>query len=777
MRRRRRSGKGAGEVVVSMRNAAEKNRRRRQGGEQEEDLEELVKEGARSPGRLRKAGRRAAGGEQPLLGLGEEEDGVEELDSIEMLVHGFDGVDGERGGEDALQGVQQLQPFKGTPVRNRHRGLEVSPESISSSSSSDSSGSGGYGDENDPGDILRGRHVHRQGLGDIAGDDESLLMASGQTDKENQPISRRTGGVAESMPFAFQDADTDDTRQNSSKEGVLRDLTPPPPPDSQHHLQHEQGAMLVEREIPVKGYETIEQIGSGTYGKVYKVREKGNTSGDVFVLKQVPLNGLSKSEQEETINEAQLMISIEDHENIVKHYVSFIESDCLNMVMEFCGGGDLSRMIKENRENGKRFGEDFIWQVLIQVSSALHHLHAHRILHRDIKPENIFLDEHCEVKVGDLGLGRLLSSQSKFAHSTVGTPLYFSPELCEEALYDERSDIWALGCLVYQMATLRPPFLASNQLALAKKIVSDQVRPISNKYSTDLHFLVHKMLEKDPQQRPDTNQILAYGPVRIHMMKAKLNSREREIAQQFRTREKQLEDQVELLKKKLGACEQEMHHMRESYESVIAQVKESEEHANQYASELESELFRARQEPTQHLAPTATPGNLHDPAPRDREPQQKSVVPKPKPTPKSARGALPVSFKTPSMTSRKSRMGQGDKSGSMTVDPGKKAAAHRARSAKANRNARKAQSAGGERIRTQARLKNTQNHNQLPSRNFSKTPVKLRYEDTSVDKENKSRSSAAKNKTLSPLRKNLGPARRVPSSFVTSDAEEEEEEE
>jgi NIMA (never in mitosis gene a)-related kinase len=78
------------------------------------------------------------------------------------------------------------------------------------------------------------------------------------------------------------------------------------------------------------------------------------------------------------------------------------------------------------------------------------------------------LDENENIKIGDFGLGRALSSQSHFAYTGVGTPLYISPEMVQEQPYNEKSDIWALGCLMYELASKKPPFMASNQIALAK---------------------------------------------------------------------------------------------------------------------------------------------------------------------------------------------------------------------------------------------------------------------------------------------------------------------
>ncbi len=103
-----------------------------------------------------------------------------------------------------------------------------------------------------------------------------------------------------------------------------------------------------------------------------------------------------------------------------------------------------------------------IWRVLLQVTSALRECHTRKegkIFHRDLKPSNIFLDKDHNVKLGDFGLSKQLGEDSIYAYTHVGTPYYMAPEQCEsECKYDERSDIWGLGCIIYEMACLHPPF-------------------------------------------------------------------------------------------------------------------------------------------------------------------------------------------------------------------------------------------------------------------------------------------------------------------------------
>lgn len=235
-------------------------------------------------------------------------------------------------------------------------------------------------------------------------------------------------------------------------------------------------------------------------------------------MKSVKMHGLCKKEQEETLTEAIVMSKL-THKNIIKYYESFIENEELHIVMSYSNDGDLSNKIEKRAKIHCPFDENKIWDVLIQVTEGLDYIHSHRILHRDIKSGNIFLDKNGDVKIGDFGLGRVLGSKSNYANTVVGTPLYFSPEVCEEQKYDEKSDIWSFGVLLYEMCALEPPFIANNQLALAKKIVNVEPKPLPNYYSSEIRFLIMKMLEKNPEKRPDTKQIMKYSHIFFYLIK------------------------------------------------------------------------------------------------------------------------------------------------------------------------------------------------------------------------------------------------------------------
>jgi len=148
--------------------------------------------------------------------------------------------------------------------------------------------------------------------------------------------------------------------------------------------------------------------------------------------------------------------------------------------------------------------EQLIWKFFTQIVMALKECHRHKekgtlkpILHRDIKPGNILLDTNRNVKLADFGLAKELGSQSKYARTNVGTPFYMSPEMTNSARYNEKSDIWAVGCLLYELAALRPPFEASNHLSLARKISKGAFARIPSRYSDTLFNTIRSMISVD----------------------------------------------------------------------------------------------------------------------------------------------------------------------------------------------------------------------------------------------------------------------------------------
>jgi NIMA (never in mitosis gene a)-related kinase len=205
--------------------------------------------------------------------------------------------------------------------------------------------------------------------------------------------------------------------------------------------------------------------------------------------------------------------------HIVKYVDRFVkrEEKKIYIIMEFCSGGDLQHVITSTRAHSQSIGEDQIWLTLAELALALDDCHSgdERILHRDIKPANIFIDGGGHVKLGDFGLARNLTSD--FARTMVGTPFYMSPELVSGRGYDEKSDIWALGCVLYEMACLRPPFnsILRSEEELKRNITTATPKRLPSMYSEALSTCIFAMLDKDPARRPTASDLLKMRNVAV----------------------------------------------------------------------------------------------------------------------------------------------------------------------------------------------------------------------------------------------------------------------
>ena len=254
-------------------------------------------------------------------------------------------------------------------------------------------------------------------------------------------------------------------------------------------------------------YEIISNLGQGSFGSVYKVRRKSNNNladNLVCVMKVIPMFQLDPDSQEDSLNEVKILSSL-DNFYIVKYFDSFVEESKLYIIMEYCEKGDVSKLIKGR---SSLFKEIKIWEIFLQICLGLEYLHSKKILHRDIKTLNIFLYNEKFIRIGDLGVARVLSSTTTFAHTVIGTPYYLSPELCEEKPYNVKSDVWALGCVLHELCSLKKPFDASNAGALILKILRSSYPPINSQFSAELKEIVKQCLLKDQRKRPDIPSIL-----------------------------------------------------------------------------------------------------------------------------------------------------------------------------------------------------------------------------------------------------------------------------
>ncbi|XP_068599346.1 LOW QUALITY PROTEIN: serine/threonine-protein kinase Nek1 [Brachionichthys hirsutus] len=250
-------------------------------------------------------------------------------------------------------------------------------------------------------------------------------------------------------------------------------------------------------------YEKVKKIGEGSFGKAVLVKSKED--GRQYVIKEISISRMSGKERQESRKEVSVLANM-SHPNVVQYKESFEEGGCLYIVMDYCEGGDLFKKI--NSQNGVLFTEEQILDWFVQICLALKHVHGRKILHRDIKSQNIFLTKNGTVQLGDFGIARVLNSTVELARTCIGTPYYLSPEICESKPYNNKSDIWALGCVLYEMCTLKHAFEAGNMKNLVLKIIRGTYPPVSVHYSQELRSLLAQLFKRDPRERPSVSSVL-----------------------------------------------------------------------------------------------------------------------------------------------------------------------------------------------------------------------------------------------------------------------------
>ena len=256
------------------------------------------------------------------------------------------------------------------------------------------------------------------------------------------------------------------------------------------------------------GYKLLKLLGEGSFGKAYLCENLSDNSH--CVIKQIPLDGLDEQEKKETYNEVLILKKV-NHSNIIKFIDVFKKSkpiNTLNIVTEYADDGDLNQKIEKLRQKKSPLTEKEIINYLIQICLALNHIHKKKIIHRDIKSGNIFLTKGGLVKLGDFGISKGFKNTWEKAKSKVGTPYYLSPEIINSKPYDSKSDIWALGVLLYEMMTFKMPFNANSLPALSLKILRGIYQCPSSYYSKDLINLVKQCLTIEPKRRPSAEMIL-----------------------------------------------------------------------------------------------------------------------------------------------------------------------------------------------------------------------------------------------------------------------------
>ncbi|XP_015473442.1 serine/threonine-protein kinase Nek11 isoform X2 [Parus major] len=259
--------------------------------------------------------------------------------------------------------------------------------------------------------------------------------------------------------------------------------------------------------VIARRYTIQRKLGNGSFGSVYLVNDRKAKQGkELKVLKEISVGNLKPNETVEANLEAQLLSKL-DHPAIVKFYASFVERDSFCIITEYCEGGDLDFKIQEYKDSGKMFTQSQVIDWFIQLLLGVNYMHERRILHRDLKTKNIFLKDNL-LKIGDFGVSCLLMGSCDLATTFTGTPHYMSPEVLKHQGYNTKSDIWSLGCILYEMCCMNHAFSGQNFLSVVLKIVEGETPSLPDRYPSKLNAVLCSMLSKDPSLRPGAAEIL-----------------------------------------------------------------------------------------------------------------------------------------------------------------------------------------------------------------------------------------------------------------------------
>ena len=202
-----------------------------------------------------------------------------------------------------------------------------------------------------------------------------------------------------------------------------------------------------------KGYKILKKLGEGGFGIVYLV-EKDKKQ---YALKQSKIK-LTEKEIEQYKNMINILSKI-NNEYLIKYYETFMENDTFNILMEYAGEKNLKQFIQDYKNKNELIDEKIIKDIIIQICKGLKVIHDNNMIHRDLTPDNIFIDQNNKIKIGDFGVSKILTNTKNYAKTQIGKFNYLAPEILKGLEYNNKVDIYALGCIIYELFTLNEYYI------------------------------------------------------------------------------------------------------------------------------------------------------------------------------------------------------------------------------------------------------------------------------------------------------------------------------
>ncbi|KAL6064146.1 STE/STE20/MST protein kinase, variant 3 [Balamuthia mandrillaris] len=254
---------------------------------------------------------------------------------------------------------------------------------------------------------------------------------------------------------------------------------------------------------PSEQFELGDKLGQGAYGSVYKGKHKA--SGLVMAIKSMSNLGPAAESVEKEIE----ILKQCKHKHIVQYYGCCPKGKTLWILMDFCGGGAVNDLM--GKMSPPVLKEEQIAAILAESLRGLVYLHSKHIIHRDIKAANILLNEQGRTKLADFGVSAQVKDHAT-VQTTVGTPLWMSPEVLDGESYNEKADIWSLGVTAIEMAEGEPPHQKESLMKAMAKILSGPPPRLKepSKWSPEFNKFIEDCLDKDPAKRPSSTELLEH---------------------------------------------------------------------------------------------------------------------------------------------------------------------------------------------------------------------------------------------------------------------------